>query len=141
MIYFAGTFDPVGLVHAAGPRNWAVVAAGFFLAEAATVAVMGWFIVQVAGTGGLAIGLRQAYLLAGIAPNPLWLSSLGLRAPDVVFNLALALIGTGLSCGIVYQGLRAFCRPREDLTAAAIVHTVIGAILAGWAFLLAIVLL
>ncbi|HSO08097.1 MAG TPA: hypothetical protein VLW45_12720, partial [Pelomicrobium sp.] len=122
-------------------KDWSVIASAFLAAEWVTIAGMGWFIRQVTRTSGFDIGYGHAYLLAGIAPIPLWLSSLGLLAPQFTFNLALSLVAMGLSCGIIYHGIQAFCRTRDEIAVAGIVHTVISGGLVGWVFLLAIVLL
>ncbi len=84
---------------------------------------------------------HDAYLLAGIAPIPLWLSSLGLFVPSLGFNAVLSLAALGLSCGIIYHGIEGLCHTREDVTAASIVQTVIGAGLIAWALLLMLVVL
>lgn len=136
MLYFAGTRHPEVFLHEAGARDWASVALTFFLAEIGTFVGMGWLIRQVARTNGFAIDYRDAYLLAAIAPVPMWLSSLGLLVPDLMFNVAFAMIGTGLSCALIYHGIQALAHREDEIVAAGIVQTVIGAGLIAWAFLL-----
>lgn len=48
----------------------------------------------------------------------------------------ISTLGLGLSCALMYQGLKALGRRREEIVAAAIVHIVIGAGLMAWALLL-----
>lgn len=145
MLYFAGTHHPEIFLNRMGDqvdvKTWGDVAAIFFLAEMATFVAMGWLIKQVSGTNGLAIDYHDAYLLAAIAPIPLWLSSLGLLVPSLAFNAALSLAAMGISCGLIYHGVEGLCRTREGVTAAGIVQTVIGAGLIGWALLLLVILL
>ncbi|MFZ5556440.1 MAG: YIP1 family protein [Pseudomonadota bacterium] len=141
MLYFAGTHTPEAFLPGGAGRNWALMALVFYLTEVLTVLGMGWLIRQVADTNGLSLSYRQAYLLAGVAPIPLWLSSLGLAVPDLTFNVLLSTAAMGLSCGIIYHGVQAFCRTREEVVAAAIVQTVIGAGLIAWALLLVLALL
>lgn len=136
MLYFAGTHHPEVFLRQAGERNWALVAAIFFLAELGTFVGMGWLIRQVAQTNAFTIDYHDAYLLAAIAPVPMWLSSLGLFVPDLMFNVVFSMIGTGLSCALIYQGIQALGRRRDEVVAAGIVQTVIGAGLIAWAFLL-----
>jgi hypothetical protein len=50
-------------------------------------------------------------------------------------------VALGVSCGIIYHGVEGLCHMREDVTAAAIVQTVIGAGLIAWALLLVMVML
>lgn len=140
MLYYAGTQYPEAFLPQAMDKNWGLVAAAFFLTELFTLAVMGWLIKQVTETDGLRIDYHDAYLLAGIAPIPLWLSSLGLFVPSLGFNAAVSLAALALSCGIVYHGIEALCHTREKVLAASIVQTVIGASLIAWALLLVLVI-
>lgn len=140
MVYLAGTYAPGIFPVGFAARNWGAFVLLFYLTEVVTVLGMGWLIRQVACTNGLAVSYRQAYLLAGVAPIPLWLSSLGLAVPDVTFNALLSLTALALSCGIIYHGIQAFGRTREEVVAAAIVQTVIGAGLIAWALLLFVAL-
>jgi hypothetical protein len=141
MLYYAGTHHPEVFPREVSDRNWGAVAAVFFAAELATLLLMGWLIRQVAATNRLSIDYHDAFLLAAIAPVPMWLSSLGLFVPNLVFNVAVSLLATVLSCGIIYQGIEGLCRTREDVTAASITQIVIGAGLIAWASLLVVALL
>jgi hypothetical protein len=138
MLYFAGTHYPEAFGLALRQTDWAAVAGILFLAEIGTFLFMGWLIAEVAKTHALAIDHRAAYLLAAIAPVPMWLSSLGLLVPDPAFNGVASLSAFVLSCALLYQGVRAFGRSRDELVAAAIVQIVVGAVLIGWALLFAL---
>ncbi len=139
MLYYAGTSTPTFMFKNAGGMAWGEISLIFFLAEMATFFGMGWLIKQVAESNRLSIDYHDAYLLAAIAPLPLWLSSLGLLVHSLAFNAVLSLAALGLSCGIIYHGIEGLCHMREEVTAAAIVQTVIGAGLIAWALLLLIV--
>lgn len=136
MLYYAGTHYPEAFLPGAGGKNWGAIGVAFFLVEMATFLGMGWLIKQVAESNRLQIDYHDAYMLAAIAPIPLWLSSLGLLIPSLAFNAVLSLAALGLSCGILYHGIEGLCHMREDVTAAGIVQTVIGASLIAWALLL-----
>jgi hypothetical protein len=140
MLYYAGTHYPDAFLAAAGGKDWGGIASIFFIAEIATFFGMGWLIRQVAESDGLKMDYHDAYLLAAIVPIPLWLSSLGLLVPSLAFNVGTSLVALGLSCGIIYHGIEGLCHTREDVTAASIVQTVIGAGLVAWALLLALLL-
>ena len=141
MLFYAGPHYAETIFKAAAGKDWGEVAVVFFFAEMATLLGMGWLIKQVAESNGLKIDRHDAYLLAAIAPIPLWLSSLGLLVPSLAFNAGLSIVALGLSCGIIYHGIEGLCHMREDVTAAAIVQTVIGAGLSAWALLLMLVML
>ena len=141
MLYYAGSHYPEAFLQEAAGKAWGEIAGVFFLAEMMTVLGMGWLIRQVAGSNRLMIDRHDAYLLAAITPVPLWLSSLGLLVPSLAFNAGVSVVALGLSCGIIYHGIEGLCHMREDVTAAAIVQTVIGAGLAAWALLLMMLML
>jgi hypothetical protein len=118
-----------------------MIAVVFFLAEIVTFLLMGWLIREVSKTNGLHIDNHDAYLLAAITPIPLWVSSLGLLVPSLVFNAILSLVAMFLSCSIIYRGIEGLCHTREDVSAGGIVQIVIGAGLIAWALLLMLVVL
>jgi hypothetical protein len=141
MLYYAGTNYPEAFFKGAAGKAWGEIGAVFFLAEMLTFLGMGWLIKQVADSNQLKIDHHDAFLLAAIAPIPLWLSSLALLVPSLAFNAGLSLVALGLSCGIIYHGIEGLCHMCEDVTAAAIVQTVIGAGLTAWVLLLMLVML
>jgi hypothetical protein len=141
MLIYAGTHYPEVFLQQAAGRDWGPIAGVFFLAEMVTLLVMGWLIREVAQSNGLHIDNHDAYLLAAIAPVPLWLSSLGLLVPSLTFNAILSLVALGLSCGIIYRGIEGLCHTREDVSVAGIVQIVIGAGLIAWALLLMLAVL
>lgn len=141
MLYDAGLNHPEVFGPGASGRNWVIVGTVFFLAELATFLLMGWLIKQVGQTYSLVIDYHDAYLLAAIAPVPLWLSSLGLLIPNLLFNATVSAVALGVSCALLYQGLQALGRKRDAVVAGGIVQIVIGAGLIAWALLLVLALL
>lgn len=141
MLYLAGTHYPEAFFPAMRPRNWAGVAEVCFVAEIASFAALGWLIKQMADTYALSIDYRDAYLLAALTAAPLWLASLGLLIPDLIVNAAIGVLSLGLSCALLFNGLRALGQGREEVVAASIVHVVIGAGLTAWVFVFALTLL
>jgi len=139
LLYYAGTHYGDVFADGSGGKPWAMIAIVFFLAEMLTFLGMGWFIGQVAAVLKAPISAHDAYMLAGIAPAPLWLSSLALLVPSFAFNAVIVLMALAASCSLIYHGVYALCHMREETTAAAITQTVMGAGLAAWALLLLIV--
>jgi hypothetical protein len=140
MLYYAGTSHPEVFPPQIDVKPWGEVAVVFFLAEIATLGFMGWLVRQVAASHGLAIDYHDAYVVAAIAPVPMWLSALGLLVPNLAAVIIVALAGLALSCGLVYHGVEALARTREDVVAAGIAQVVIGAGLIAWVLLLLIAL-
>lgn len=139
LLYYAGTH--YGDAFAAGftAKPWGTIAIAFFLAEMLSYLGMGWFIRQVVSVHDADISTHDAYMLAGITPTPLWLSSLALLVPSFAFNAAVVLIALAVSCNLIYQGVYALCHMREETSAAGITQTVMGAGVSAWALLLLII--
>lgn len=141
MLYWAGTYQPEMFPPELRGRPWSQVAVTFFLAEWITLAAMGWLIRRVAHGHGLDIDYHDSYLLASITPVPMWLSALGLLVPTLLFAALVAAAGLVMSCAILYHGIQAFCRTREDVAAAGLVRTVLGLGFAAWCALMAVALM
>ncbi len=139
MLFYAGTDHGDALVRGFSSKPWGEVAAVFFVTEVLTVLLMGWLIGAVARSYGAHISVHDAYRIAGIAPVPLWLSSLGLFIPSLMFNVVLAALAMALSCILVFNGVQVLCKMRDEISAAAVTHTVLSAGLMFWAMLLAFV--
>lgn len=141
MLFYAGTRYGDAFAPGFGANPWGEIAGLFFLMEMATFAAMGWIIRQLAGIYKVGIDYHDAYLLAAIAPVPLWLSSLGLLVPDFLLNALLSLVALAMSCGLIYHGVYALCHMREEMVAADITYGVIAAGLMAWSLLLLFVML
>ncbi len=140
LLYHAGSHYGDAFVPGYGSRPWETIAVAFFATEALSFAAMGWLIRDVAAGHGIALRRRDAWLLAATVPIPLWLASLALLVPNLAFNATLALLGLVASCSLLYRGVRNLFPAREPLEAAAVVQTVMGAVLVLWAGLLLFVM-
>lgn len=141
MIYLAGSHYGDAFIEGLGGRPWATLSVLFFVGEMASVSLMGWLIKQVAVSWGGRISYRNSYLLAAIAPVPLWFSSLGLLVPSIALNVAISFVALCLSCGLIYQGIRSMGGVSEDIEAGAVTQVVFGAGLIVWGLLLSVVML
>ncbi|RTQ99408.1 Yip1 family protein [Halomonas nitroreducens] len=139
MLYYAGTHYGDAFLTGFGDKQWRFITTIFFLAELLTFAVMGWLIHEIANAGTRRIAFRDAYLLAALAPVPLWLSSLGLVVPSLTVNVAIALGALGVSCGIVYHGLQGLCRIHEDVEAMSATYTIMAVSVLAWGLLIALI--
>lgn len=121
-------------------KEWRFTTTILFLSELLTFFVMGWLIHSVVAGKDLAISYEDACLLAAIAPVQLWLSSLALLAPSLAFSVVVVLIAMGLSCTLIYQGLRALShRPDTDVEAMSATYTIMAASFLAWALLMVMV--
>lgn len=140
MLYYAGTTYGDDFVVGYGSKPWGWIAGVFFLAEMLSFAGMGWFISQIAGNRKVKIDSHDAYLLAAIAPVPLWLSAFGLFFASIAINMAISVVALACTCGLIYHGVFALCHMHEEIEALSITYNVISAGLVAWVLLLAIVI-
>jgi len=140
LLYYAGTHYGDEFIAGFGGKEWRFITTILFLAELLTFFVMGWLIHAVVESHKLEISYNNAYLLAAIAPLPLWLSSLALLVPAVAVSVIVVMAAMVLSCTLVYQGLRSLChRSPDDVLTMSVTYTVMAASLLAWGLLMAMV--
>ncbi|QNI02935.1 DUF1282 family protein [Halomonas sp. SH5A2] len=141
MVYFAGTHYGDNFMMGFADREWRFITTVLFLAELLTFFIMGWIIHAVVnGTEQLSISYQDAYLLAALAPLPLWLSALALWVPNLIFNALVVLAALGISCSLIYHGLQALCtRQNLDVATISATYTIMSAGILGWGVLLAVI--
>lgn len=140
MLYLAGSLHSTMFPPELARSSWASIAAVFFLAEILTLLALGWLIKQVARSNGLPLDDHAAFLIAALAPIPLWLSSLGLLVPNLLFTVTLAAFALALSCRAVYHGIVELGGAREPVTAAWITQIAVGGALIPWVLLVAVLM-
>lgn len=143
MIYWAGHYHGDAFVAGFSNKPWALIGALFFVCELASVTYMAWLLRKVARAWGEQVSGRNAYIIAAVAAIPLWVSSLGLLVPSLAFNIALAAVALMISCALVFQGVRSFCRIDENHSERtfAITQLVFGGGLAAWGFLMLLLII
>ncbi|NYS60128.1 YIP1 family protein [Vreelandella salicampi] len=141
MLYYAGTHYGDAFVSGFAERQWRFITTILFLAELLTFFVMGWLIHAVVnGNQELSISYHNAYLLAALAPLPLWSSSIALLVPSLLFNALVVLGALGFACSLVYHGLQALCeRSVNDVATMSATYTIMAAGVLAWGLLMAIV--
>ncbi|MBI1906232.1 MAG: DUF1282 family protein [Rhodocyclales bacterium] len=141
MFYNAGIHHGDAMVAGWSLKPWGDIAAILTAGELITIAVMGWLIKIVAGGVGSRISCHDAYLVAAVAPVPLWLSSLSLLIPDLALNVLVILAGLGASCALMYHGVYALGDSDEAIEVASVTHVVMALLMIAWALLLVPLLL
>ncbi|MBB3329670.1 hypothetical protein BDK63_000510 [Halomonas campaniensis] len=141
LLYYAGTHYGDAFVAGFADREWRFITTILFLAELLTFFVMGWLIHAVVNSSRqLRIDYQDAYLLAALAPLPLWSSAIVLLIPSLLLNALAVLVALGISIGLVYHGLQALCqRQDEDVETMAATYTIMAAGVLAWGLLMAIV--
>ncbi|GAB3256428.1 hypothetical protein [Chitinimonas naiadis] len=116
------------------------IALVFLLAELLTVPIMGLAIKAMLGNREKPLPFQRAYLMASIAPIPMWLSSLTLAVPHMGFNLLCGLLGLCAALLLVVHGIPKLLQVEEGIEAEDVGYAIIslGGLL--WALLAGLIL-
>ncbi len=140
LMYYAGTHYGDSFLPGFGEKNWHFITTTLFLAELLTFFVMGWLIHSVLEGYKFNVSYHDAYLVAAIAPLPLWLSSLALLVPMLLFNVLVVAIALAVSIALVYQGCKTLTHAStDDVVSMSATYTIIAAAFMAWVLLLLIV--
>lgn len=140
MLYYAGTHYGDNFAAGFADRPWRHITTILFLAELLTFFVMGWLVHSIANSRGMSINYPDAYLLAALAPLPLWSSALVLFIPSLLLNALAVLVALGISCSLIYHGLQGLCERKDnDLVAMSATYTVTACGVLAWGLLMAVV--
>ncbi len=140
MIYWAGGNYGDVFIAGVSPEQWHTAAGIFFLAELLTVPLMAWLMHLASRANKVAADFRECFILAAIAPIPLWLSSLVLFVPNLVVGVLIGGLALLCSLGLTYRGVYALLHMHEDVRALQMATVVTGAGLLAWLLLMQIVL-
>lgn len=140
LLYYAGTHYGDDFIQGFSARNWHFISTTFFLTELLSFFIMGWLIHSVLEGHKLNISYHDAYLVAAVAPVPMWLSSLGLLIPVVQVTAAIAAVGLFASCVLVFTGIRSLCRRQaDDVVSMSATYTVMSAAVLAWVLLMVVI--
>lgn len=141
MIYYAGSNYGEVFVPGLSAAQWQMAAIIFFFAELLTVPLTAWLIHLVCKLNNVATSYQACFTLAAIAPIPLWLSSFVLFIPNLMVGFVVGALAMSCSFGLIYHGVYALFRPREDLYALQMATVIAGVGLLMWLLLMQIVLI
>ena len=114
------------------------VAVAFFLVELAMVALMASMIQQMGDVVEVTPDYDDAFMLAAVAPTPLWLAPLALFVPSLWFNVAvLALAWVGCAA-LIYHGVYPLFRLDSHSRARVMGTFVLMAGVMAWAALMGV---
>ena len=117
------------------------VALAFYLASLAMVALMGSIIQQMGDVVGARPAYADAFLLAAVAPTPLWLSALALFVPSTAFNAVVVALAWVLSAALIYHGVYPLFRLEDKSRARVMGSFVLAAGVIAWFALLVVLAL
>ena len=115
MAYYAGTEYGDAFAPGFSGRPWGNTVLWLLAMQLAAVPLMARAICLVARIFRIEADYRRSFLLAAIAPVPLWLSSLALVVPSLTFNLVAGALAVGTSAAMTYQGVRRIFRLEDEV--------------------------
>ena len=140
LMYYAGSHYGDDFLPGFHDKNWHFITTTLFLAELLTFFVMGWLIPSVLEVYNISNDYHYTYLIAAIAPLPLWLSSLALLVPILWLNVVIVGAALLLSSILVYQGCKALNKNTgDDMISMSATYTIIAASFLAWFLLLLLV--
>lgn len=135
MLEYAGHHIGAVMFPDTSAQAWSTAALFFLIAELVTVPLMAWAIKSVANSKGVACDYHAAFMLAAVAPVPLWLSSLALFSDQIALIVAIALLGLAASVTLIFRGAESILKVEEGLEAFDIAYVVTALGLIAWALL------
>ncbi|CAG0964937.1 Inner membrane protein YohC [Methylophilaceae bacterium] len=136
MIYIAGNNHSLLFFDLLPGNKLILVAVMFFLIQLVVVPAMASIIRQLAEIADAHPSYREAFIVAAVAPTPLWMAPVFLVVPDILVNIAVTSLAMMASAGFIYYGIPTVFKIREQ----GHVYLLFGAILmagaTAWGFLM-----
>jgi hypothetical protein len=139
MIYFAGAKHGdalFNLIHLLPANKLIIVVIVFFLVQLVAVPVMASIIRQLAEVAEIHPSYKQAFILAAVAPTPLWLTSIFLFIPNILVNIGVTSLAMMASAGFIYYGIESVFGIKEKGRTHLLFGAILMAGIIAWAFLM-----
>ena len=141
MIYIAGTRHSVLFLDLLPGNKLAIVAVAIFIVQLVAVPVMAVIIRQLTEIIEVHSLYKDAFILAAIAPTPLWMAPVFLIVPDILVNIAITSWAMMASAGFIYYGIPAVFKLKEQGRSLLLFGGILMAGVVAWAFLMVCTLL
>ena len=112
------------------------IAGLFFVTELVVVPLMGAVIQRLGDVVGARPDYHDAFMLAAIAPTPLWIAPLALFAPSLLANLLALSVALMASAMLIYQGVYQTYHVKDEGQSLLLAGSVLAAGLVAWASLM-----
>lgn len=114
---------------------WERLAVTLFFAQIAAFAALAWLVKAIGAMRKIDVAWHEAYLVAGISPVPIWLSSLAPLVGNLAITLVIGLGGLWLSVFVAFRLSYALGREDSEVVATGFASSVAGVVLIAWALL------
>lgn len=86
----------------------------FFLVELAVVPVMATLIRQLGELGEIHPSFKDSFIIAAVAPTPLWMAPIFLLVPNALVNVVVIALALMATAGLLYYGIPVVFRMKEQ---------------------------
>lgn len=136
MIYFVGKSHTILFFDLLPGSKLILVSLILFFVQLVVVPVMASIIRQLAEIAESHPTYRESFILAAVAPTPLWMAPVFLVVPDIIVNIGITSLAMMASAGFIYYGIPTVFKIKEQ----GHVHLLFGAVLmagaTAWGFLM-----
>ena len=136
MIYIAGDNHSQRFFELLPGNKLIIVAVALFLVQLVIVPAMASIVRQLAEVAEIHPSYKQAFMLAAVAPTPLWLAPLFLAVPDILLNIGITSLAMMASAGLIYYGIPAVFGIDEPGHALLLFGAILMAGVITWGFLM-----
>jgi hypothetical protein len=114
MIYIAGMNNSFPLLEIMPSSNMLLVAVSFFVIQLIAVPIMATVLRQLGEVAEVHPNYKDSFILAAVAPTPLWLAPVFLIVPNILFILAIFTLAMMAAFGIIFYGLPTVLNVRDE---------------------------
>lgn len=137
MVYLVGSqYGGYNVLPVLSAAELLLVGAIFFLFELVVVPLMAILVRQLAEVAEIRPSYREAFILAAVAPTPLWLAPVFLLVPSVMVNVAVVTLAMMAAAGMIFYGIPVVFEIKEKGHAILMFGALLTAGVVAWSFLM-----
>jgi hypothetical protein len=136
MIYIAGRTHSELFFDLLPGNKLIIVSVAFFLVQLVVVPAMASIVRQLAEVAEIHPSYKDAFILAAVAPTPLWMASIFLIVPDILVNIGVTSLAMMASAGFIYYGIPVVFKIKEQGHALLLFGAILIAGVIAWGFLM-----
>lgn len=141
VVYLAGSKYGGVFLPSMSSSKLILVALIFFLIQLVAVPLMGVLIRHLAEIAEIHPSYRHAFILAAVAPTPLWLAPVFVIFPSVLLNLVVVSLAMMAAAGLIYYGIPVVFGLQEQGHVMLLFGAILIAGVVAWGFLMVSTLL
>ena len=136
MIYIAGRTHSELFFDLLPGNKLIIVSVAFFLVQLVVVPAMASIVRQLAEVAEIHPSYKDAFILAAVAPTPLWMAPIFLLVPDILVNIGVTSLAMMASAGFIYYGIPVVFKIKEQGHALLLFGAILIAGVIAWGFLM-----